>query len=175
MQSTVLSAVHWVTVWVVLNTVGSRRRFKEHNCNLELSWIILLMICYKKLLYIYCRLRQVENCLFFFNVSVNLVCYMQGKKDIVCLVSQRRKQFALTKCWPHDPVPVGVKELLVVVHHQPGYKVLSFLLDWFQYTEIYPSVLSKPHFRCILIGNRLQGLNANSIYHFTDSSQGLIL
>lgn len=65
MQSTVLSAVHWVTVWVVLNTVGSRRRFKEHNCNLELSWIILLMICYKKLLYIYCRLRQVENCFFF--------------------------------------------------------------------------------------------------------------
>lgn len=66
----------------------------------------------------------------------------------------------LTKCGPRDPVPFGVKELLVAEHHQAGYKVLYFLLGWFQNPEIHPSVLSEPHFT----EKRLQGLSVSSIY-----------
>lgn len=57
-----------------------------------------------------------------------ITCYdgHAGKKRTFCLVSQRRKQLALTKCKSHDPVPVGEFSVANIT----GQDTRSFLFCW---------------------------------------------
>lgn len=105
-------------------------------------------------------------------LSFALITRRRGRKAVLCPTSQ----FPLTKRCSRDPVPVGVKELLVAVHRQrrgdTRYRSFSFPAGLI---PVYRSLFITLHYlkRHTSDASLLITGFKDCSHHLTDSSQGL--
>lgn len=105
-------------------------------------------------------------------MSFALITRRRGRKAVLCPTSQ----FPLTKRCSRDPVPVGVKELLVAVHRQrrgdTRYRSFSFPAGLI---PVYRSLFITLHYlkRHTSDASLLITGFKDCSHHLTDSSQGL--